>query len=224
MKNRIFGGLYVVFGFCVSVLLVGCVKSYNEVSKGTTVLIQPIDDVEQDLIDTVKSAILQVYGIKATNAKEIKVPEHAFINVKTPRYRADLLIRHLRDSVLMSSPEVDYMIGIIGHDISTTKYANYQQKIVKSPASKYQDWGIFGLGYRPGPTCIVSTYRLGKGTSKENFVLRLKKVSCHELGHNFGLPHCPNKNCIMQDAAETIKTIDNVELNLCKDCRKKIGL
>jgi archaemetzincin len=60
--------------------------------------------------------------------------------------------------------------------------------------------------------------------TKEQFVARLKKVSCHELGHNFGLPHCPNKTCIMQDAAETIKTIDNVSLHLCDECKAKIGI
>jgi len=27
----------------------------------------------------------------------------------------------------------------------------------------------------------------------------------------------------MQDAAETIKTVDNVNLNLCQSCKKKIG-
>lgn len=51
---------------------------------------------------------------------------------------------------------------------------------------------------------------------------RLKKVTMHELGHNLGLPHCPNKHCFMQDAAETIKTIDGVELNLCEECRDQL--
>ena len=59
-------------------------------------------------------------------------------------------------------------------------------------------------------------------SNKNKFVERLKKVTMHELGHNLGLPHCPNNHCFMQDAAETIKTIDGVELNLCEECRDQL--
>jgi len=31
---------------------------------------------------------------------------------------------------------------------------------------------------------------------------------------------CPH--CVMQDAAETIKTIDNVSMELCSKCKSKI--
>ena len=91
-------------------------------------------------------------------------------------------------------------------------------KTIKKPSYKYADWGIFGLGFMPGKSCIVSTFRL----KEKNFRSRFIKICCHELGHNFGLPHCSDKSCIMQDAAETIKTIDNVKLNLCNSCKKKI--
>jgi archaemetzincin len=37
-----------------------------------------------------------------------------------------------------------------------------------------------------------------------------------------GLPHCPTKGCIMQDANETIVTIDEEVLELCNDCKEKL--
>ena len=49
---------------------------------------------------------------------------------------------------------------------------------------------------------------------------RLWKISIHELGHTFGLPHCPNKGCLMQDAHGTVKTVDE-ESELCGDCRAR---
>ncbi|MBX9851002.1 MAG: hypothetical protein K2X86_04505 [Cytophagaceae bacterium] len=62
------------------------------------------------------------------------------------------------------------------------------------------------MGYRPGPSCVVSAFRLN--SQHPRFVERLKKVCLHELGHNLDLPHCPDKGCFMTSAAEKIATID----------------
>ena len=59
-------------------------------------------------------------------------------------------------------------------------------------------------------------------TSPEIHFSRLKKVSIHEFGHNLGLPHCPNKRCVMTDAVENITTIDNANFDLCEKCKMKI--
>ena len=207
---------------CFVIGLGACQSSFDKVSEETSVAIQPFDGFERPYSDTVKAALENLYGIQVTVLDEIEIPQYAFVNIKSPRYRADTLIRYLRANEAYD--KFDHVIGLIKEDISTTKYVDYKTKEIKQPENKYRDWGIFGLGFCPGKSCIVSSYRLHKSTSKENFIERLKKVSCHEMGHNFGLPHCPNKNCIMQDAAETIKTIDNVKLHLCEACRKKIGI
>jgi archaemetzincin len=48
-------------------------------------------------------------------------------------------------------------------------------------------------------------------------------VAVHEFGHNLGLPHCPNKKCVMTSAAEKLTTIDNEKLALCMTCKKIIN-
>ena len=53
---------------------------------------------------------------------------------------------------------------------------------------------------------------------------RIRTIVLHELGYNFGLPHCPNPRCIMNDANEKIATIDNSADDYCRDCRDKLGL
>ena len=78
-----------------------------------------------------------------------------------------------------------------------------------------------GLGYRPGNSCVVSTFRL-KTTNKLLFYKRLEKVVLHELGHNLGLPHCENPKCVMTNAAEKISTVDNANALLCDACAKRI--
>lgn len=58
--------------------------------------------------------------------------------------------------------------------------------------------------------------------NKKLFFSRLKKICIHEVGHNLGLPHCTTNKCVMQDAVETIKTVDNESEELCAECRLKI--
>lgn len=168
------------------------------------------------LADTVANTLHRVYGFQISVLEPIEIPKNTFTRIKTPRYRADKLIKILKNN---KPDSLDYVMGLIQKDISTTKRGPNGK--TKKPISKYQDWGIFGLGYRPGVSCIVSTFRF-KNSSKKQFLSRLKKICIHELGHNLGLKHCPNKKCVMTDAAESIKTIDHVALQLCALCLDKI--
>lgn len=197
----------------ISTALLACSTQEN---KNTTVAIQPLNSFPTNLQDTVKQAVKKFYGFDVVIFKDINIPKEFYISIKSPRYRADSIIHYLRAN---KPDSIDFVVGLTKTDISTTK--KDKNGNVKKPKHKYYDWGIFGLGYRPGSSCVISTYRLK--SNKNKFVQRLKKVTMHELGHNLGLPHCPNKSCFMQDAAETIKTIDRVELNLCQNCLNQIN-
>jgi archaemetzincin len=84
------------------------------------------------------------------------------------------------------------------------------------------EWGILGLGLRPGKTAVVSTFRLKMRVSRAKFNRRLELVTLHEIGHNLGLEHCDNTTpCLMNDARGTIRTVDNNKVWLCDRCRAK---
>jgi archaemetzincin len=91
-----------------------------------------------------------------------------------------------------------------------------------------KEWGVFGLGYRPGKTCVVSTYKLSRTkvkVSNEKFLERIKKICIHEIGHNLGLDHCTsNRQCLMNDARCHISQVDMETLDFCQSCKKKIGM
>ena len=181
----------------------------------TIVAIQPFGEFSSKEAKIIQEEIAEFYHLEVTLLKPVELPKNAYINMKSSRYRADTLIRFLRKNM---DSNYNFVIGLTDKDISTTKYSNKSTKKIKEPNYKYADWGIFGLGFMPGESCIVSTFRL----KEKNFRSRFIKICCHELGHNFGLQHCSDKTCIMQDDAETIKTIDNVQLNLCNSCKKKV--
>lgn len=112
------------------------------------------------------------------------------------RYRADSLIRWLHG--MTGSDQV--VLAITNLDISTTK-------------DSIADWGVMGLGYRPGNACIASDFRLAK---KEY----LWKIALHELGHTAGLPHCPVDTCLMVDAEGHDRT--GKMKDFCPSCRKQL--
>lgn len=180
--------------------------------------IQPFGNFERSLTDTVLNVLADTYNAQVYILQRKALPEEAFINAKSPRYRADKIISIVRAG---KPDSLDHIISLTDQDISTTKRDRLGR--VKRPESKYSDWGIFGLGYQPGASCIVSTYRL-KNTDQRKFIERLKKVAVHELGHNLGLDHCESELCVMRDAVETIKTIDRVDSKLCEQCRQRIDV
>lgn len=181
-------------------------------NKHLVIAIQPIGNVSGDRIEIAKQALDSAYQARIIILPSISPPKETFVNVKVPRYRADKLIAYLKE---VKPDTVDYIMGLTGYDISITKHDMLGR--IKEPKSLYEDFGIFGLGYKPGKSCIVSYYRLGADAAMVK--TRLAKICTHELGHNFGLDHCPNKKCVMADAVEKISTIDNAEGRLCERCK-----
>ena len=195
-------------------LVVGCVTTPD---KDTVVALQPYAHFSVQQTEHIEQAIQEVYGVKTLRLPVQPHSTTSFINVKSPRYRADKIIAEQKHN---RQPGVDYVLGLTHKDISTTKKENSK---VKSPASKYEDWGIMGLAYCPGNSAVISTFRL-QHPKQEVYFSRIKKVAVHELGHNFGLPHCPDTSCVMTDAVERVSTIDKAELALCVRCAEKIGV
>ncbi len=189
----------------------------SKVDKQTTVVLQPLGKYNAPLTQKLQKTIQKYYGVNAIIAKAKPIPKSHFVNIKSPRYRADSIIHYLKET---KPATTDYVLGFMDFDISTTKTDDWGR--ILEPKERYTDWGIMGLAYLKGPAGVVSTFRLrGNGARFEE---RAQKVTLHELGHMFGLPHCFNKKCFMTDAVESIKTIDNAQMDLCDACKEKIGL
>lgn len=196
-----------------SCLFIAC---SNSIDSSTNVQIKQYKGLSNQELDTVVNTIKSFYGVNVNVLKEQELYSKAFINVKSPRYRADSIIKFQKREI---NDTIDFILGLTHRDISTTKTDKSGK--TKEPKYKYQDWGIMGLAYCPGNSCIISTFRI-KTNNKKLYFSRLKKVSVHEFGHNLGLKHCQDKKCVMTDAVENVSTIDNANLKLCDNCLKKI--
>lgn len=202
-----------IIPFILCCFLISCKP---KVTEETVVGIQSYQEFPKAKTDTIAKTIATYYQVKTIVLPIKKLPQEAFTNFKAPRYRADSLIKIQNRNF---TDQIDFVLGLTDKDICITKYE--EDGPVKKPVNKYTDFGIMGLAYRPGKSCVVSSYRLKHKNEKTHFS-RLKKVAVHEFGHNLGLPHCPNKKCVMTDAVESVSTIDNADLDLCELCKSKI--
>ncbi len=168
-----------------------------------TIFIQPLGKVSPKVIDYLKESIHSFYK-KPTRTLPVAPFTDDLLAKSRTRYEANKILSRFKS---------DKNIIII-----TEKDIAFRNRERKS-----DEWGIFGLGYRPGKTCVVSTFRLKRNADEEKYKIRIQKVCIHELGHNLGLNHCnKSMNCIMHAANGTISQVDREVLQFCESFKMKL--
>jgi archaemetzincin len=175
-------------------MVFGCNNLYKQ--PGKVICIQAFADFKATDANYVFNYLNKHYQ-NVVLCNPISLPKHAYVKQRN-RYRADTLIKYLQE--FRSGDSIS--VGLTNYDISTTK-------------NGYSDWGVMGLGYRPGRACVISTFRL------KNKRDQLLKVVQHEIGHTFNLAHCKNKTCLMRDA-EGGNPLDE-EKDFCKKCKAHLN-
>lgn len=185
------------------ILVLVCILTLSNTTKPSKIIyIQPLGNVNQEYLTYIKKSVKEFYGYDCVIKLKVNLTDD-ILAVSGSRYEASKILNKfdLKQNVL----------------IITEKDIAYKKSIA------FPEWGIFGLGLRPGKTCVISTYRLKKNVSKSILLLRLKKVVLHEIGHNLGLEHCTNnEECMMNDADGTVKQVDREKIWFCKKCWETI--
>jgi archaemetzincin len=153
----------------------------------------------------VSSALSAFYAIRIETRAPLRLPKTAFYPQRQ-RYRAEKLLDYL---VRQGKPEARVTLGLTSVDISTTK-------------APHEDWGILGLATLDGRSAVLSSFRCRRGARSPAHVrARFAKTALHELGHSFGLEHCPTPGCIMHDGEGSVLTTDT-EHDLCAATRDRL--
>ena len=177
-----------------------------ETASTITVYIQPLGSVDAENIDVIVNSLKSFYGCKVVVNTPATLTNDLLAKSRT-RYEASKILKKFNSN--------KNLLIITQQDIAC-----------KNTERNIDEWGVFGLGYRPGTTCVVSTFRLNRKNPSHSLQLfneRLAKVSLHEIGHNLGLPHCTSgTDCLMNDAKGSIKTVDNEKMILCSNCKKQL--
>lgn len=193
---KIFSGVLIIL-FCFN-----CEQNIRENSIQISLI--NFGNLDESRIQFVQNTLENKFKIDTIINFNQELPEKTYYAPRN-RYRADKLIKFLKENY-----KTEKIIGITDKDISTT-------------LGEHQDWGIMGLAYCPGKSCVVSTFRTFRNAKSETHKNeRLQKVVVHEFGHTLGLPHCKNsKTCVMRDANGKVATIDEVD-DFCSKCKSEI--
>lgn len=168
-----------------------------------SIALQPLGDVPSAEIDSVRRIVVASYpNAKVGVLPKRALPASAWYPARS-RWRAEKLLAALD---VWKPSGFDRIAGLTEQDISTTK-------------GQVADWGIFGYGQIGGDACVISAFRLGKGTDAAGRARRLAWTVAHELGHTFGLEHCPVPGCLMEDAAGKAATLDRSSGRFCPRCK-----
>lgn len=167
----------------------------SEKSQNVVLQLQPFSDMKLEDVENIAKQIRLIYP-EVTVLEKIDLPKNTYYK-KRNRYRADSIIQFLS----LQTENGFVTVGLTNKDISVAK-------------GKIEDFGVMGLGYRPGKSCVASTFRLNPEKRESQFY----KIIIHEIGHTQGLAHCPEKTCFMRDAEGGNPTDE--ETGFCKKCKK----
>jgi len=173
----------------------------NIIKNNDVIYIRTYGKVDKKYVSIVKSSLEEFYRMECIVKESIEVSD-TFLTKSKLRIDAPKLLNHHKSNTIT--------VIVTEKDISCFKNNN-------------PEWGVLGLGHCPGSVCVVSTFRMKKNVSEKVIVDRLKKVSIHEVGHNFGLEHCESgdNTCVMRDKRGKIKRLDSEKNSFCNSCKTK---
>ena len=188
------------------IVLAACLPGRLRAADKKKLYLQPMGPKLSDKdVAMVKEALREFYAFEVVDLPRIKMPKSAWYAPRK-RWRAEKILDVLEE---LCPKDAHRILGLTGQDISTSK-------------GEYEDWGVMGLASIDGPAGVMSMLRCRKSArNRKHARIRFAKVAVHEIGHTLGLPHCPTRGCLMEDAKGRASTCDR-EYDFCDDCRKAL--
>jgi archaemetzincin len=169
------------------------------------IVLKPIGDIDRELLEKLKERLNQTFGCPVEIVLNDLNPQKAY-DAGRNQYLATKLLSQLKKS---GATRGDKMLGIVDVDL----YA---------PGLNF----IFGQADIAAGTAVISLSRLrpeyyGSAPDEVLFLERTVKEAVHELGHTFGLEHCPDPKCVMH-FSNSLADTDWKQAAFCSRCRPKL--
>jgi len=169
------------------------------------IYILPIETDPSPWIEQLEKAIHKTFGSYSKLLKPDICLEKAF-DLKRLQYNSSQILLQM---ISNPPPDAEKILGIVNVDLFI-------------PILTF----VFGEAQLRGIGSVVTLHRLNNkfyGIPEDSGLLteRLIKEAIHELGHNFGLVHCGNQECVMKSSTY-VEDIDLKSVEMCGRCREEL--
>ena len=164
----------------------------------------PIGQVEGAILTVIGEGLQEAFGRPCVLAAPLPRPDYAYEQRRGQNLSDAILVR-LRT---LSLP-AERWLGIVDVDLYT-------------PGLNF----VFGQASVGGPAAVIALPRLRQGfyglpEGAALFHQRAIKEAVHELGHTYGLGHCPDATCVMH-FSNSLPDTDRKGTDFCLRCKDKI--
>lgn len=168
------------------------------------ILLVPLGSIPDDLLSGLVKPLAEMFGLPCGIAPPVPIPRGAYDHDRR-QYVGYSILAAL--ATLETPPKVERVVGVIDEDC----YAPGLNFIFGQAAGRYAFIAL--------PRLRQSFYRLPEDESL--FRKRVLKEAVHELGHTYGLGHCPDRTCVMH-FSNTLRDTDVKGASFCRRCQGRL--
>jgi archaemetzincin len=175
----------------------------------------PIGFIEPGVIRHLQEIIQVRFDIKPSVAMEHTLPAGAYNSVRQQYNSQNILIE-------INNPNGDGQT--LGSPALKKTRVENKKRLAVIDQDIYSDGlnYVFGQAILNGSCALISLSRLRAGAENATdfsglFLSRVEKEAVHELGHVYGLRHCPNSTCVMYLSGD-ISDTDDKSSSFCPRC------